>query len=114
MRRQEVIRPQVPEMRSFRILTANEDPVLRSRSRRHFHRRRSNRETDSKLVGYGKIHPARPNVAVSAYEPLQSWCSISLSRDSASDSAGPYTDEEYLVGDENTADVSVSGRGRVP
>ncbi|THD27511.1 Rho guanine nucleotide exchange factor 12 [Fasciola hepatica] len=117
IRRQEVIRPQCPEMRSSRILTANEDPVLRSRSRRHFHKRRSNRDSDSKAAGIfesGKGRMSRPNVVTSAYEALQSLHLIGLARDSTSDSAGPYTDEECLAGDEDQIDVSIHGREWVP
>ncbi|VDP81830.1 unnamed protein product [Echinostoma caproni] len=101
-----------------RILTANEDPVLRSRSRRYFHKRRSNRDSDGKSMentNSDRRRSGRSKPVVSAYEPLQSLHPTSnlLTRDSASDSAGPYTDEEYLAGDEETIDVSIPGRERV-
>ncbi|TGZ61058.1 hypothetical protein CRM22_008179 [Opisthorchis felineus] len=77
----------------FRLLTANEDPVLRTQSRRFQSKRRSSRESTKGVSGTAAAIKRRSRMAVSLVEPLQSG-DVSPRMESVSDSAEQYTDED--------------------
>ncbi|KER23928.1 hypothetical protein T265_14527, partial [Opisthorchis viverrini] len=77
----------------FRLLTANEDPVLRTQSRRFQSKRRSSRESTKGVSGTAAAIKRRSRMAVSLVEPLESG-DVSPRMESVSDSAEQYTDED--------------------
>ncbi|CAL8092981.1 unnamed protein product [Calicophoron daubneyi] len=87
----ESLRNTTQDVVTTRSLTANEDPVLRGQSRR-YQKRRSSKDSLSRNSGTAGAIKRRARVTVSAFEPLRK--SSPTPMDSASDSGGPYTDED--------------------